>query len=186
MKQNPAKQLEQAARMAIVVLAVGSEERIALARALNALAAPKATKEKCLLCAESFAKGEEQVGGFVGKKQRLGVVHRECADEYRQQAAELAAWCEQANKRRTVFRATRKGTLTTAIVSDDDQLLASGTAVYSKPEIDTAAMSKCACGHDASSHRADELENLLECEVIGCECERFHYQIDDDSEQEAA
>jgi hypothetical protein len=41
---SPAKQLEQAARMAIVVLAVGTPERIALAKALNVVARPKAAK----------------------------------------------------------------------------------------------------------------------------------------------
>ncbi len=93
---SPAKQLESAARIAIVLLPLGSEERIALARALNALAAPT-SKLKCWICEAPIAVGTE-VGGF-SKKLKPIFAHETCAQEYRAKVAEMHANFDRWNAR---------------------------------------------------------------------------------------
>jgi hypothetical protein len=39
----------------------------------------------------------------------------------------------------------------------------------------------CACGHRSDQHTTDELENLLDCSYVGCECDHFHYQTETES-----
>ena len=51
--------------------------------------------------------------------------------------------------------------------------------------IEPVDLSLCACGHHATEHAADKLENLLKCSASDCECDHFHYAVPE-SEQSAA
>ncbi len=42
---------------------------------------------------------------------------------------------------------------------------------------DTINAAICACGHIPSRHR-DDRGDLLECDMTGCKCDHFHYDID--------
>lgn len=39
-----------------------------------------------------------------------------------------------------------------------------------------ARLEVCACSHRADHHAADKLDNLLACDMPGCDCDHFHYE----------
>lgn len=67
-----------------------------------------------------------------------------------------------------------------------EQLLGQKQAVRVSAFAAKAALRKCACGHDGSCHSKDELDNLLQCQMPGCQCDHFHYQTDETAQSAAA
>lgn len=83
---------------------------------------------------------------WLAKNLKPAYAHNLCVARYQAEATAFAAWCDAQRER-------------------DSRKLA----------FDAAAAERCACGHRASAHEADDLENLLQCR--SCDCDHFHYVV---------
>ncbi len=159
---SPAKQLESAARIAIVLLPLGSEERIALARALNALV-PKAT----------------------GKPLTVKQIIRMTTRELHAKAPEIC-YCQNCSVKKMPI--TQWAWIQEHGTSTPPKIHIEKSEAPDRSE-ELNRLATCACGHPAAMHEQDELDNLLACNVHieaidqDCNCDHFRMNV---QEQAAA
>jgi hypothetical protein len=151
---SPAKQLESAARIAIVLLPLGSEERIALARALNTLCAPKPPKADKIHKYDYCLKMHDE--------------HCHCV-----------ACTPKRDRERAAYALVNGLMLSVGTIAPWRWHDAFASQYESKKDA-SARLSKCACEHDADQHLEDANANLLKCQADGCECDHFRYEIPGD------
>jgi len=155
-KVSASKQLEAAARLAIGALAIGSAERIALARALNAI-----------------GKAPVRASNPGSRKKYVYVVDHSINC--------YCVACKPNRDNEAAACALQTGLMLAAGTIGVWSATAAGKLDYKWADVEY--LKYCACSHIATAHAKDSNENLLKCEATDCECDHFHYQIE---EKEAA
>lgn len=115
-------------------------------QAAIAAAEAKPIKERCILCDDPIDPKTQIVvaDAYVKKGFKPAFAHTACHYQHQEDNRAFADWCDAKR----------------------------ASEAYA-PVFNRYAASKCACGHNATQHKEDELENLLQCEA--CDCDHFHY-----------